>query len=465
MKQTQLTIAVVLLAAMVFVASFAMHYLGGTAPAPRVEPDQTGSRRELIFANRVLPEEDFATIEKELRSEGEQDFWFYNPYDKSLKVGLINANCKCTSVEIHALSSETTQQLLGDKLKAVENGPSLHPLLAPLRSRTDLPALASHLELKPEGEGLEVPAGAIGWVKLRFKGDKVGRQTVQSRLWMDNLRNGQTSTLELRLTFFDPMRTLTNLDFGVLTQDELEKKPVIRHIICLSPTRTSLELEVSPIRTKGTEANDPVVIGKPVKMTDEECKKLEAELQNPNTELGELGTSKVTCAYRIPVTLKPLADDGKTPFDLGYFRRRVLIKTPAIDNDARSVLIRGRIRGLVELGVGEQSGEINLRVFSKRHGKRESMPIVSEMQGVKLEVDESRLPPFLKASLTPGKPTGDNRPSWMLRVEALPDKASGTFPRKDDPLYEDCAVYLISSMPGKQPRSIRIPVGGTASEG
>ena len=105
---------------------------------------------------------------------------------------------------------------------------------------------------------------------------------------------------------------------------------------------------------KGTSENDPVVISQPSALTEEERNRLQTDIQTPGHELAELGNSRIQSAYRIPITLKPVAPDGKTPFDLGHFRRRILISASDVEIDPRSVLIRGRIRGLVELGEDDE---------------------------------------------------------------------------------------------------------------
>jgi hypothetical protein len=51
----------------------------------------------------------------------------------------------------------------------------------------------------------------------------------------------------------------------------------------------------------------------------------------------------------------------------------------------------------------------------------------------------------------------------VLEVRIPRDKARGEFPRLDDPVYHDSAIYVKTKE--KPPRTIRIPVTGTANEG
>ena len=50
-----------------------------------------------------------------------------------------------------------------------------------------------------------------------------------------------------------------------------------------------------------------------------------------------------------------------------------------------------------------------------------------------------------------------------MKAKVLPNKVDGEFPRINDPLYEDSAIYLNVATPGKPLRSIRIPVSGRAT--
>src|SRR4051794_35928862 len=99
MKQTQWTIAIVVLAVMVFVVTFAMNYLGSTTDSGgggiKPEPEPGGT---LQFTETSFPPQGVA-LEREVHSTGHYDFWFTNPTDKPVTVGLEAKGCTCTSVE------------------------------------------------------------------------------------------------------------------------------------------------------------------------------------------------------------------------------------------------------------------------------------------------------------------------------------------------------------------------------
>jgi hypothetical protein len=69
----------------------------------------------------------------------------------------------------------------------------------------------------------------------------------------------------------------------------------------------------------------------------------------------------------------------------------------------------------------------------------------------------------VKAKLEgPQKSLGGHR-MWVLRVEVPPSAARGEFPRLEDPVFRDSAIYVKTNE--QPPRSIRIPVRGVANEG
>ncbi|MFM7149637.1 MAG: hypothetical protein ACKO23_07320, partial [Gemmataceae bacterium] len=194
-------------------------------------------------------------------------------------------------------------------------------------------------------------------------------------------------------------------------------------------------------------------------------KQLESDINNPSSELMDTQGGPVLCGYRIPVTLLGVAPDKVTPFDIGPFYRRVLVSASNPGVESRSILIQGRVRGNIELGIEDEGGELNLRTFPRRFGKKEVLLIQSTLPEVSLEFDRERTPEFLTATVESSKEIKDRVRNWTLRVEAIPEKASGIFPRKDDPAYEDSAVYLKARIPGKPLRYIRIGIRGTATEG
>ena len=172
----------------------------------------------------------------------------------------------------------------------------------------------------------------------------------------------------------------------------------------------------------------------------------------------------VRCAYRVPIFLRAVAADGKTPFDIGPFRRRVLVGSPDVKGDAKSVLVTGRVLGVIEIGTDVDRGGVNFRDFLRSKGQTESINLENRGQKIELAIDRQRTASFLEAEIevvTPPPP--GLLQAWTLRARISAFKADGEFPRREDPIYEDSAIYLKVTTPGKPPRSIRIPVTGRAT--
>jgi hypothetical protein len=315
-------------------------------------------------------------------------------------------------------------------------------------------------EILHDAEFVEVPPGAVGWVRMNFKGEKLGKVGLGARLWMDSKEAGKEAVLELRLVFYEPLRIRTSLPFGTLRDQELEAG-VTQYILCWSSTRPSLDLTSKLAFSRGPKS-DPFVLGAPEKLNDSDTAKLAKEI-NASGEHQDLLGGQVVCGYRIPVTLKAYASDG-TPFDVGPFRRRVLVSSRDSAREPKSVLLSGRVNGIIDLGTDEEGGMIQFRVFPRSLGKRESIPLTSDVKDLELlEVDHKRTWSALKATIVSPKKGGEGLQVWTLRVEVKPDSVWGLFPRRDEATLEDCAVYLIAHVKGKTPQPVRIAVTGTAT--
>jgi hypothetical protein len=85
------------------------------------------------------------------------------------------------------------------------------------------------------------------------------------------------------------------------------------------------------------------------------------------------------------------------------------------------------------------------------------------VKGLKLEIDREHTSKFLEVKLEGPQSFPTGRQSWKLNVRVPPGKVHGSFPRQDDPLYRDSAVY-VKMIDGQQTRSLRIPVQGEATD-
>jgi hypothetical protein len=215
--------------------------------------------------------------------------------------------------------------------------------------------------------------------------------------------------------------------------------------VCWSATRPDFVLKAETPRPDWRpEESDPFVVGKPVRLSREE---IAAHAHNAPTG--------IACAYRVPVTLRPVASDGKTLFDLGIFRRRVLVTCD--DEEPLTVLVRGVVEGDVRVGAGDDHNRISFGNVYRNGGRMtRSIDLASQVPGMKLELLDKRTPPFLDAKLT--EEAGDELGKVWRLVVTLKPTATGRFPRDDDPAYRESAVYVRSPSHGGQ--TVRIPVEG-----
>jgi hypothetical protein len=463
MKQSQWVFAAFVLAVLISVVTFAMNYLGGGRQQvvdPTIRP-----AREIVFASKVFPP--FGILEREEKTDGYIDYWFYNPNEEAVQVGVQHKNCSCASVKVYVLPEDRRAWLARSAVATLGTAQA-----GALRSLSLLSLAMNHVQKGVEGHELlektektPVPAGQVGWARLGWSG-REGKQTLVAILWFDDPANGKNGILNLALYFHEPLRVRSTLAVGTLSDENLEKG-VRKVIFVWSSTRDSLRIEASPALTRDSALSDPFVVGKPEPMSPAEVDKM-AETNNEGASATPDTRGSVRCAYRIPILLRAMAADGKTPFDIGPFHRRVHVSSPDVNKDVnkepKSVLVSGRVLGIIEIGTDEDAGGINFRDFPRNRDKVKSINLECRDRKVELAFDRQRTTSFLEAEVEPVTPPPVGLlQAWTLRAKILPFKADGEFPRSKNPLYEDSAIYLKVTSPGKPPRSVRIPVTGRAT--
>jgi hypothetical protein len=189
------------------------------------------------------------------------------------------------------------------------------------------------------------------------------------------------------------------------------------------------------------------------------------QLQKDNNSDGNPATAgQVLCAYRIPITLNKESEDG-TPFALGSFYRNIVIGLDGEEGKTEQVVVRGWVRGAVSVLDDKEGSGVRLGLFPTATGTRTTLRLLTEEQNMKLAFDRERTPAFLSGSFE-GEPqeVGKSRRQWTLQIEVLPGQVDGPFPRPEGQ-FQDSAIYLKATQPGKKDRHIRIPVDGTATAG
>jgi hypothetical protein len=441
-----------------------MNYLGGRPGGGGGDIDGSTEKQALDFRTwekggwtQRLVAGEFGPLDCEHKVGGYHDFWFVNEQEQAVKAGLDRAapRCKCSRVELTVLPPERRTRALAAEaaLRGVAAAGRWQALLAGPGLYAALQRGLEPVELK-QREETTVPAGAIGWVRLGWDGRRLGPDRLSAVLWVGNPERPPT-TLGAVIFVHDPVKVENELPVGTLSNDEL---PRTVSIVAWSSTRPRLNLAA---RVNGTRssARDPFEVGRPQPLTSKELAELEKSV-NTAQPSGQAGP--VLCAYRIPVTLRKVSADGSTPFDIGPFVRWVVVGEA---DESLTVRVFGRVRGLVEVRGESTSGMVSLSVFLRSRGKKVKVMVQSDAQGLTLKFDRARTPAFLAARLGAPERVGMRGRSWTLEIEVLPERALGMFPRREDPLYEDSAVYLEARQEGKPTRPIRIPVVGTANEG
>ena len=282
----------------------------------------------------------------------------------------------------------------------------------------ELEAAGPPTELKDKEAGVDVPAGAVGVVRLAWKGDRAGLKELAAELWMGEKGPGPTHRFVIRTVFIGPLKVAApEIAVGDLPLDKL---PYELSFKCWSSTRDYFPLDVSVLQIQHgvkTESN-PFVVGKPVPLTEAELAKMREVQAN----------GAVLAGYTIPVTLRKESKD-KTPFDVGIFRQRIQLKTKGADPNQEAsiqVAVYGTILGDLAV-VGAEPGPVKLGSFYRNQDDVKQDVLVESGADVKaLEVDSQRTPDFLGV-VVPPKPQEEigGRKTWRLQVKWLPESQAG----------------------------------------
>jgi hypothetical protein len=439
MKSIQGIMALGVAVALVFGGTFLVNYLHTGKSAAKI----TAPQERLTFADLETnyPEQSERPVEEEIGKPKSHEFWFKNDNPTALPVGVFSKTCQCTDVELWVAPADWKDvPAAADREKAMKD-------LEQATKPTEL------MEKDNEASVVSVPAGAVGALRLRWKGDRAGPKDLAAVLWMGEKGPGPQQRFLIRTVFIGPLRTVpeSGIDFGNIPQ---EKLPIRSIIPCWSSTRTefSLDAQVIQNRLKNKDSN-PFIVGKPVPFTKEQFAVMR---RDPNN-------GAVLSGYMVPIELLKVSPDGKTPFDLGLFRQRIELK---MDEDNKvQVLVKGSIEGDLRV-VGKDAGNpVHFPSFDRTTAVSQPVVVESDADVASLTLDRDRTPAFLDVDFPAGPEKIGDRKTWTLRVKWNPDKGdAGVFPR-DEEGYRDSAVYIkpVGAPAGSTaPASLRIPVFGKA---
>ncbi len=433
MKLPQMIVLVFVVAAVVFAVTYLKMGIGdaGTAGTDGPPPPVPAGAR-LTFPVRVAPPsgiDEEARMESELGVPGHHDFWFRNDESQAVQVGLKQMSCKCSQVEL-ALATDASPA----GSPAPQPGPS-----------------ADWKKLEEGDKGVSVPAGAGGWVRVRWTGNELGPQRLGVALWSGNPQTGPEDRLEVSVIFLEAVSLdAREKDIGRVSPGDPQKEV---DFFLWSSTRQSFQVEPQPVKDREGKPDRFVTVGAPVPLTPEERQAISKRISLP-----------VQCGYTVRVSVRERTDDAQ--IDLGPLLRQVDLKLklgpgangaePA-EAEALRVRVGGWVPGEVTVGSEKDQGRILLGIFRADYGINRPVRLEAQQPNLQLTLEKDKIPEYLDVKLTEEK--SGPRKVWRLDVRVPPNRVVGQFPREDDPRYRDSAVYLKT----QAGRRIRIPVGGTAT--
>jgi hypothetical protein len=471
MKPSQ-WIAALVLALMVGGITFVSVYLGDSRRSDSNET--TLYMSSLNFPFKLFPRDDEKAQTTEVGQVGHQDYWFVNEGEQT-PVGLNEKGCTCSEVEITVappswmpyLARSAVLQALQQPPRGLDNLVTLAVASDRAHQFPELPDAQGTI-LKSMADYANVPAGAVGRVRLSWRQEQVKPLRTYADVWIGKPGGPVSARLETGVRIATPLELNKELTIQPVNERELEKMEAENPergrlgrnwIICFSLTRSYFRLKAEVFHDRPEEADsDPVEVGEPVPLTPEVLRRLE-EKQEAMHRLTAMS------GYRIPVTVRPRAKDG-TPMEWGRFRRTVQLSSPDPGIEPVQIQVMGEVVGDISVGVGDEAGAINLGPFPQSHGTHRSINLETDEKAIDLELDLKRKPKYLNVTLSKPQETGGHR-SWVLRVDVPPGAAQGEFPRADNPVYRDSAIYVKTKggKSGTSLRSIRIPVHGVANQG
>jgi hypothetical protein len=337
----QLIVLIAIVVVLVFVATYASITIGGGQPPKATSVRQNLTADPALVFREVKPSTGLNSEgfrESEIRQADFYDFWFENKKNVPLKVKLQVVGCKCTTVDTVLLPEDArplTKEQLDERAKAG----------------------LEWKELARDGsKSVTVPAQALGGVRLNWKGEHAGADTVRAELLAEQ-PSGAVELVQLQVPVFyvdpvrvaaedfptDPSRLESEAPLGIITGGETKSAK----FLCWSSSRKEFKLTVIP-------PSDPcVTCSLTDPLTEDECKKL----------TDKRGT-RVLCGYRLTVTVNERSESGRQ-MDLGYFRRRVVLESAETKAEA---VVTGMVKGEITIGVEADKGLFNLASFPASSG-------------------------------------------------------------------------------------------------
>ena len=193
MKTAQWVAVLCVSAGIVFGLTFLANYLGGRGGTGKGAKTAAAPQAELTWADNVtnFPNDPSrGPAECEIEHPQSHDFWFKNENAQTLPVGVLSNSCQCTSVQLWLAKNRTDIPAAADREKAEK----------------ELEEAGPPAELKDKEGGVDVPAGAVGMVRLSWPGGRAGAKDLAAELWMGEKGPGPVRRFVIRTVFVEPLR-------------------------------------------------------------------------------------------------------------------------------------------------------------------------------------------------------------------------------------------------------------------
>jgi hypothetical protein len=451
-SQTQTLVLIAVFIVIIGGMAFVSNWIGPKSRNEGPDPNPTGP--ELVFPVKMVE----GNPQFEAHTRGYWDYYFQNPSDQALELGLEKKHCQCSEVKVLLLDpaedKKIRSRLPADATAQVVAGADgLFQLLAPVAA---LDREVSVFQGQPErwkvlvSEKSEandselriipVPGHASGIVRLGWRGENPGPKGLSARMWTQVPGNPKTRSADFVLSIGALLVPPVEVNPDKVTVGDLN--PGQQHefeLVCWSATRPGFKVE-----SVKEESGNPCFQASFQPLTGRALEKAVADLTAKRP-------ARVATAYRVNVTVYERLPNDSAQLDLGPFKHHLLLATDQIDVPPLRIEMSGTVRGDVTVGTEEFRDKIVLKTWRRDKDKEEIVPVETSQPGLKLRIDHWE-PKYLEVELKDRGEQRDGRWRWDLRVKVPRNKASGE-------MRDSAGVLVTETQP---PRRIRIPIHGRA---
>jgi hypothetical protein len=389
---------------------------------------------------------------------GHEDFWFQNPNDYDVDIGVEAKSCKCAQIKLLNLDESEERALRGSLPPAaaadwLAGAAGLLPYLTTVGAAqvSIYPFMASSSRWRDlmvaDSRGLPARKKSTGFVRLVWDGHKQDTIRLGVKLWVQRTGDPETrggwTNLEvpvnivpslcvwpraLRLADMDSTSPTASAEFYAWSSTRANMTVLAREssgdpaFTCTLEQLTGPEFRATATwLTQGLQAEGP------------------ADFEEENATVPPQPVS----LYRVKVIARDQPPEA--PLDWGVFHRDITV-TSDLGLMSIAVPVTGNMHGPIK-----SPAQILFETFPARDGRTTTIALTSNVPGISLQV-EKRNPGYLGTDLRETREM-DGTSRWELTVRVPPNRLMGAMPL-------DSAIVL--RVQGAGSRRIRIPVLGKA---